>query len=68
MDFGTDSKLDIADAGKKRKRGKSRKAKRRCHVESVRIPGRGTRFMLVCENKRPKFISAQRAKAFRKGR
>ena len=55
---------DFGDAMKAKRRGG--KAKRRCHVKEIRVKGRGRRFMLICPNKAPKFISEGRAKAFRR--
>lgn len=50
------------------KRRRSRRTATKCHIKSIRVRGRGTRFMLICPNKPAKFISAARAKGFRKPR
>ncbi len=64
--MATDLNLGDAMKAKHRKRG-GRKAAR-CHVKEVRVKGRGRRFMLLCPHKAPKFISAGRAKSYRRGR
>lgn len=54
----------FGDADKARRRRRASRKGTRCHVEKVR----GGRYMLLCPHKRPKFISASRAKSFHRGR
>jgi len=57
---------DQESAFKARKRRRAAGKTKRCHVKEIRVKGRGRRFMLLCPHKAPKFISAGRAKSFRR--
>lgn len=57
---------NFGDLDAARRRRRRRRASKHCHVKTVRVKGRGQRFMLICDNKPPRFISEGRAKAYRK--